>query len=351
MVAFSEIGKILEAYGALGREGKPDWGKLPSSYPKTDERNTTRMGTLKAAEKNLDDLTPVAPLICCTVTSHPLVPVPSLNKPQSDIDYDFDATARITVVGIGPFGSRTAELLSRNVRGITCHEVCVDAKSSPEGFSSLLSSVQQSDLLFIISSFDDPSCASIAQAVGNASCRAGILTVAIAPLPQRSSIPQGQESWYNTLFGVSGRSLPVQSEPIIPEGDALTGYAMRHMVAAIANLITHQTGICIDFADVAAILREGSMGRLGVGVGSGDSRGSMAAKGAIKRLEEQGVNLAGAAGILAAVHGSGDLSMEDFDAASEAIHEQVSPSAKVMVGLISDENLGGFVKVTVLTVH
>lgn len=305
------------------------------------------MGPLKTAEKNLDDLTP-APLIYCTVTSHPLVPVPSLNKPQSEIDYDFDATALITAVGIGPFGSRTAELLSRNVRGITCHEVSVDAKSSPEGFSSLLSSVQQSDLLFIISSFDDPSCTSLAQAVGNASCRAGIPTVAIAPLPLGLSFLQGQESWYDTLFGVSGRSLPVQSEPIIPEGEALTGYSTRHMVASITNLITYQTGICIDFADVAAILREGSVGRVGVGIGSGDSRGSMAAMGAIERLEEQGLSLAHATGVLVSVHGSSALTMEDFDDASRVVHDSISDDTNIIVGVISDEQLGYNLKVTVM---
>lgn len=293
-----------------------------------------------------DRSTPVA-MPCCTVTSHSLVPVPSLNKPPSEIDYDFDATARITAVGIGPFGSRTAELLSRNVRGITCHEVNVDAKSSPEGFSSLLFSVHQSDLLFIISSFEDPSCASIARAVGNASCRAGILTVAIAPLALGASFPEGQEKWYDSLFAVSGRSLPSQPVPVFPDGDALTGFAMRHMVASITNLITYQTGICIDFADVAAIMREGNTGRVGVGIGSSDSRGSMAAMGAIERLEEQGVSLAHASGVFVGVHVS-SLTMNDFDDASKVVHDLVNDEANIIVGLISDEQLGYNLKVTVM---
>lgn len=296
-----------------------------------------------------DRSTPVTTTPYCTVTSHPLMPVPSLNTPQSDIDYDFDATAQITAVGIGTFGSRTAELLSRNLRGITCHEVSIDANSSLEGFSSLLSSVQQSDLVFIIGAVDDPSFESIAQVLGRVSCDAGILTVCITPFVG-GYFPLGQPKWYDTMFTVSERSLPLQPEMFIPEGDALTGYTMRHIVASITNLITYQTGVCIDFADVIAIMREGSIGSLGVGVGSGNSRAVMAAKGAIERLQEQDVSLAQATGVLVSIHGSSTLTMDDFDDASRVVHDSVTDDTNIIVGLISDEQLGYNVKVTVMAV-
>jgi cell division protein FtsZ len=76
-----------------------------------------------------------------------------------------------------------------------------------------------------------------------------------------------------------------------------------------------------------------------------------AAKWAIERLEAQGIDISSAIGILTAVHGSGDISMNDFDAASRVFHEQISPNANVIIGVISDENLGGNVKVTILAVH
>lgn len=309
------------------------------------------MEQLEAAKSNIDNSTPVGSLPYCAVRSHPSLPVPALNNPASDIDHDFYATAQITAVGIGSFGSKMAQLLSRNVRGITCHEVSLDGNSSNEAFSALLSTVLQSDLVFLIRGIDDPSCEPLAQEVGKACCRSGILTVAIAPPSQGSAFPQGQESWYDSLFVVSGRSLPAQPEPFIPEGDALTGYAIRHMVAAITNLITYQTGICIDFADVAAIMRSGNVGRVGVGVASGESRAVVAAKGAIRRLEEQGVSLAHATGVLVGVHGSSTLTMEEFDDASGIVHGCVAKDANIIVGLISDEPLGYNVKVTVIAVH
>ena len=71
----------------------------------------------------------------------------------------------------------------------------------------------------------------------------------------------------------------------------------------------------------------------------------------MERLKAQGVDISSAVGILAAVHGSGEISMEDFDTASRAIHEQISQDANVIVGVISDENLGGNVKVTILAIH
>ena len=90
---------------------------------------------------------------------------------------------------------------------------------------------------------------------------------------------------------------------------------------------------------------------MGAGVASGDYRGETAAKRAIERLDAQGVDIVNATGILAAVHGSSDIAMDDFDSASRIINQQISPDANIIVGLISDENLGGFVKVTVLAVN
>ncbi|QXM08706.1 hypothetical protein KP002_17335 [Geomonas subterranea] len=290
-----------------------------------------------------------------SVIAHPATPLPTTTAHSSAIDPELDTDPRISAIGIGEFSASVARLLSRNLRGITCYEVTASLiTEQSELIPSLLSSLQQSDLVFILTELDNPECAAMAQMVGRASCGAGVLTIAIAPLAAEIFLPErlaGEEQWYDSIFAVSGRSLPSQPEPIIPEGDALAGYAIRHMVASITNLITYQTGICIDFADVAAILREGSVGRLGVGVGSGESRAVTAAKGAIERLEEQGVPLAQAAGVLVNVHGSSTLTMDDFDDASRVIHEYVAAEANIIVGLISDEQLGYNVKVTVMAVQ
>jgi len=261
----------------------------------------------------------------------------------------------IKAVGVGPLGSLMVQLLARNVAGINCAEIFLDAEQESSGdIAALLSSLCPCDLLFIVTGFDDEYCGGIMQEVGRSSCGAGVLTLCVTSgvnVVQKSHECDDQhEKWYDTIFSVSGESLPSNEEVVPIKPDALSGYSMRNLIATITNLVTHRTGICIDFADIIGIMHQG-LGSMGIGVASGDKRGTTAAKRAIERLEAQGVNISGATGILASVHGSGDISMDDFDAASRVIHERIAPQANILIGMISDENLGGFIKVTVLTAH
>jgi cell division GTPase FtsZ len=268
------------------------------------------------------------------VQTHPATPVP-LNPGERPHD-EFDGDVDIRAVGIGPLGTRMAQLLVQNLPGVTYHEIVPnEERESSDDMSVLISSLQKANLVFILTGFDDEHSYSMTQIVGGAACEAGALTLVITPhtgclqdMPPQSI--DGQSKWFDTLFNVSDVS---------------------HAVAAITNLMNHNTGIGVDFADIATIMREGNICRMGVGVASGPSRGSVAAVNAIRQLEDQCVEISCATGVLASVHSSGNISMADFDAACKVIHEHVSPDANVIVGVISDENLGGFVKVTLFSVH
>ena len=287
------------------------------------------------------------------VKNYPAMPV-TLNEGEAPAaEYDI---LNIRAVGVGPLGSQMVQLLARNLADINCHEILLGVEQESSGdIAALLSSVCPCDLLFLVTGFDDEYCGGIVQEVGRSACGAGVLTLCvtsgISMIPKPHQCDGQHEKWFDTMFSVSDESLPSHEGLITLKPESLTGYSMRHLITAVTNLITHRTGICIDFADLAKIMQGGSLGRMGVGVASGDHRGEAAAKRAIERLEAQGVDISSAVGILASVHGSGDISIEDFDAASKVIHEQISPDANVIVGVISDENLGGFAKVTVLAVH
>jgi len=302
--------------------------------------------------ENLNSSTPLVPLSPFRVRSYPAMPVPLNPGERSHDEYDGDADIR--AVGIGTLGCRMVQLLARNLPGVTCHEIApTNEQGASDDIAMLLSSIRTSHLVFILTGFDNENSDSVAQAVGRASCGAGVLTLVVTPrtgyiVPQCEG---EQGKWYDAMFSVSDESLPEQQEAVVLSTDTLIGYSMRHMVAVLTNLIVHRRGICIDFADITAIMKDGSTGRMGVGIASGDSRGATAAERAMERLEAQGIRMSETTGVLASVHGSGSISMDDFDAASKVIHEHVSPDANVVVGVISDENLGGFVKVTLLSAH
>jgi hypothetical protein len=296
--------------------------------------------------------TPPAPLSRFLVRSYAAMPVP-LNPGERTHD-EYDGDADIRAVGVGPLGAKMVQLLARNLPGVTCHEIVPDVGvGSSDEIAALLSSFRASHLVFILTGFDDEYSESISQTVGGAACEAGVLTLVITPhtgclqdIPPQSI--DGQSKWHDTMFNVSDVSLPSQQEPAALGCEALTGYAMRHMAGVVTNLISHSTGICIDFNDIVAVMRSGRVGRMAVGISSGDSRGRTAALLALERLEAQGVSISLASGVLVSVHGSSELSMEDYDDVSRVIHDHTSDEANVIVGLISDEQMGYNVKVSVL---
>jgi cell division protein FtsZ len=285
------------------------------------------------------------------VKEHPATPVP-LNAGKSPAE--FSDLPDIRVIGLGVFGSTIATILSRNLPGVTCYEVIHDASGeSSMGFDGIMLAVTSADLVFVVTDPDDQHCDIISQTVGIATIGAGVPTVAVTSsntgrVPVRS---YDGKKWCDTLFSVSARSLPDHGDISILTPDSLTGYSIRQVISVVTSLITHRTGICIDYADIKTIMRNGNVGRFGVGIGTGTTKARDAAEGALQRLERQGVKMANAKGILTAVHGSSLLTMGDFDAASGAIHDQASADADLLCGLIVDEAMGANVKVSILTVQ
>lgn len=265
---------------------------------------------------------------------------------------DYESDIQIRAIGVGPLGAGLTQLLSRNLRGIICHDVIFDLKrKNSEEMANLFSSIRQSDLVFIITGFDDHYCGAITRAIAGTARETGVLTLAITPCsfqlePTRTELT----NVVDTVFSVSEVCLAGELGSIPVKSSALTGYSMRHVVNAVTNLLTHSTGLCIDFADINAIMRRGSIGRLGVGVATGPAKGRIAAMRALERLAAQGLSIYDADGVLVSVHGSSLLTMDEFDEASSAINACISEDANNIAGIIMDEQLGHNVKVTVMTV-
>jgi cell division protein FtsZ len=267
-----------------------------------------------------------------------------------------DTSARITAIGIGPRGAQMTQILARNVSGIDCHHVLFSPTTgNPEDLSSVLSAARRSDLLFLLAGLEEAHQDILLQGIGDVARGCGVLTVAVTPGigDWRSMDPEEVDRINRSvdcLFSASATSLSALNEfSAQPKNwHTLSGYAMRHTVATICSLVTQRGIICIDFADIAAILQLGMVGRLGTGVSADPFRGRTAALSAIDRLAFQGGDISKAKGIIACVHGSSDMSMEDFDEASGAIHEHAHEDVNIIIGILTEEQLGTNIKVSIL---
>lgn len=123
---------------------------------------------------------------------------------------------------------------------------------------------------------------------------------------------------------------------------------MRQAVEGISDLITTPGVINVDFADIKAVMANAGSALMGIGNASGEKRAEKAALLAINSplLE---VSIHGAKGVLFAISGGDDLTINEIQEAAKIITESIDKDAKVIFGTIRDEKLKkGEIKVTVI---
>jgi cell division protein FtsZ len=123
---------------------------------------------------------------------------------------------------------------------------------------------------------------------------------------------------------------------------------LRQAVEGISDLITTPRLINVHIADIRAVLAEAGTPLMGIGVASGENRAVEAAKMAINSpLLDISIN--GARGVLFAIAGSEDMTMNEVQEAAKVITESVDANARVIFGAIIDPKLRkGEIKITVI---
>lgn len=122
---------------------------------------------------------------------------------------------------------------------------------------------------------------------------------------------------------------------------------LNHGVQGISDLITVAGLINVDFADVKSIMSDAGSALMGIGVGVGENRASIAARQATASplLE---VSMEGARGVLFNITGGTDLTMSEVDEASKIIHAAADPDANIIFGATIDEALHDQIRITVI---
>jgi hypothetical protein len=122
---------------------------------------------------------------------------------------------------------------------------------------------------------------------------------------------------------------------------------LKQGVQGIADLVTVNGNMNLDFADVKTIMQDAGSALMGIGQGQGDNRAIDAVKQAIDSplLE---VSITGARGVLINFTGGKDMGMHEVEEASKLIHDSVDPEANIIFGTVIDENMTGEIRVTLV---
>ena len=123
---------------------------------------------------------------------------------------------------------------------------------------------------------------------------------------------------------------------------------LQGAVQGIAELITRQGLINVDFADVRTVMSEMGMAVMGAGKAQGEDRAIMAVQSAIGSPLLEDINLNGARGVLVNITAGMNLTMKEFDEVGSAVADLASEDATVVIGTVIDPEIGDELRVTVV---
>lgn len=303
-----------------------------------------------------------------------------------------DSFAKIRVVGVGGGGSSAVNwMIQSKIKGVEFLSINTDAQALQHSFSptklhigrsttrglgagmdpdlgkkaaeenqnEIRDALKGSDMVFITCGLGGGTGTGAAPVVADIAKDLGALTIAVVTKPfsfegaQRKSI---SEKGLQELIGKVDTIISIPNDRVLQiidkkttllEAFGVVNEVLRQGVQGIAETITQHGNINTDFADIKAIMKDAGSALMGIGEATGENRAVEAAKAAVASplLE---VSIEGARGLLYIITGSKDITMAEVEEASKVITGQADPNAKIIFGLVINDELKDRVKVTVI---
>lgn len=235
----------------------------------------------------------------------------------------------------------------------------IGRKAAEEDRDRIQEVIEGADMLFITAGMGGGTGTGAAPVIAQIAREMGILTVAVVTKPfdfegKRNRLAdQGINELVKyvdslitipnqKLMSVLGRNITVK-EAFRKANDVLNG-----AVQGIADVITREGMMNVDFADVRTVMTEKGMAMMGSGSARGENRAREAAEKAISSPFLEDINVHGATGVLVNITSGFDLSLGEFDEVGKVISGFAADGAMIVMGAVYDQNLDGELRVTVI---
>jgi cell division protein FtsZ len=116
----------------------------------------------------------------------------------------------------------------------------------------------------------------------------------------------------------------------------------------IADIISHEGLINVDFADVATVMRNQGDALMGIGRASGDLRAIEAAQNALNSPILEGMQIYGAKGLLVNITGGSSLTLHEVSEAVSCVQKAAGEEANLIHGVVIDDYMDDEISVTVV---
>lgn len=306
---------------------------------------------------------------------------------------NYTPSAQIKVIGVGGGGGNAvSQMIDANIEGVEFIAANTDAQAlrqfkgkqqlqigasvtkglgaganpevgrqaALEDREKIIELLHGADMVFITAGMGGGTGTGAAPVIAQVAKELGILTVAVVTKPftfeQKRRMAIAEQ-------GIEELSRQVDSLITIPNArlnavlgeDALllncfkaANDVLHGAVQGIAELITRQGMINVDFADVRTVMSEMGTAVMGAGSACGDDRAIMAVSAAIHSPLLDEINLNGARGVLVNITAGMNLTMKEFEEVGNQVADLASEDATVVVGTVIDPDIGDELRVTVV---
>lgn len=306
---------------------------------------------------------------------------------------NYTPSAEIKVVGVGGGGSNAvAQMIDANIEGVEFIAANTDAQAlrlfkgrtllqigasvtkglgaganpevgrqaALEDRDRIMEMLNGADMVFVTAGMGGGTGTGAAPVIAQVAKELGILTVAVVTKPfhfegkRRMTIAeQGIEElskYVDSLITIPNSKLPevMGEDALLLNGFKAANDVLQGAVQGIAELITRQGLINVDFADVRTVMSEMGMAVMGAGRAKGEDRAIMAVQSAIGSPLLEDINLQGALGVLVNITAGMNLTMREFDEIGSVVSDLASDDATVVIGAVIDPEIGDELRVTVV---
>ena len=232
--------------------------------------------------------------------------------------------------------------------------------AADESLNDIMNVLQGANMVFITAGMGGGTGTGAAHVIARAAKELNILTVGVITLPflyegpsRMRKAQQGLEEvrkHVDTIIVVPNQNLfKIASEQTTFEQSfELSNDVLLHGVQSITDLMVRPGLINLDFADVETVMSSMGKAMMGTGQAEGEGRATKAAQMAIDNPLIDDYTLKGAKGLLINITGGKDLKLFEVDEAVNKVRAEVDPEAELIIGAITDENLDGLMRVSIV---
>jgi cell division protein FtsZ len=227
----------------------------------------------------------------------------------------------------------------------------IGEKAAEESFQALADALQGADMVFLTAGMGGGTGTGAIPVAARVSKGIGAVTIGIVTTPFSFEMGRRQKNaaiglqklrqFTDTLITVPNDRL-LEIAPVdlpLEMAFALADDVLRQGVSGIAELLTENGLINVDFSHIRHVMALGGGALMAIGTGEGEGKAMKALENALNHPLLDEVKLDTANGIIANFSGGNDLTFSEVTETLAFLHEQADEEAEIIPGVISNPNL------------